>query len=220
MDSERYKEHDGAEGVENGLSRRRDGRLCTPGSATILVAAAIFRRGQSSPVPSSAIIELSPILTNLLDLTRLDMHNNKLTGPIPPQIGRLKHLRMLCMYLSFNNLKGEIPKELATLTELRYLHLHQNRYLGHMQAELGSLNKLQFLDVGNNHVVSTIKQLISIDGCFPALRNMYLNNNYLTGGTPAQLANLTDLEILYLSHNKLSGETPSEVARLRALMSL
>ncbi|XP_039051791.1 probable LRR receptor-like serine/threonine-protein kinase At1g34110 [Hibiscus syriacus] len=89
-----------------------------------------------------------------------------------------------------------------------------------MQAELGSLNKLQFLDVGNNHVVSTIKQLISIDGCFPALRNMYLNNNYLTGGTPAQLANLTDLEILYLSHNKLSGETPSEVARLRALMSL
>ncbi|GMP58569.1 hypothetical protein CsSME_00022188 [Camellia sinensis var. sinensis] len=26
-------------------------------------------------------------VTNLLDLTRLDLHNNKLTGPIPSQIG-------------------------------------------------------------------------------------------------------------------------------------
>ncbi|URE13585.1 Leucine-rich repeat [Musa troglodytarum] len=34
-------------------------------------------------------------VTNLLDLTRLDLHNNKLTGPIPPQIGQLKHLKIL-----------------------------------------------------------------------------------------------------------------------------
>nr|GMD00395.1 probable leucine-rich repeat receptor-like protein kinase At1g35710 [Ipomoea batatas]GMD84602.1 probable leucine-rich repeat receptor-like protein kinase At1g35710 [Ipomoea batatas] len=34
-------------------------------------------------------------VTNLLDLTRLDLHNNKLTGPIPPQIGRLKRLKIL-----------------------------------------------------------------------------------------------------------------------------
>jgi hypothetical protein len=34
-------------------------------------------------------------VTNLLDLTRLDLHNNKLTGPIPPQIGRLKRLKVL-----------------------------------------------------------------------------------------------------------------------------
>ncbi|KAF6165586.1 hypothetical protein GIB67_029364 [Kingdonia uniflora] len=34
-------------------------------------------------------------VTNLLDLTRLDLHNNKLTGPIPPQIGRLRRLKIL-----------------------------------------------------------------------------------------------------------------------------
>ncbi|KAL2897173.1 LRR receptor kinase SERL2 [Bienertia sinuspersici] len=32
-------------------------------------------------------------VTNLLDFQRLDLHNNKLTGPIPPQIGRLKRLK-------------------------------------------------------------------------------------------------------------------------------
>ncbi|XP_031259260.1 receptor-like protein kinase HSL1 [Pistacia vera] len=38
-------------------------------------------------------------VTNLLELTRLDLHNNKLTGPIPPQIGRLKRLRILYVSL-------------------------------------------------------------------------------------------------------------------------
>ncbi|KHG02754.1 Receptor-like protein kinase HSL1 [Gossypium arboreum] len=150
-------------------------------------------------------------VTNLFDLTRLDMHNNKLTGPIPPQIERLKRLKIL--YLSFNNFKGEIPKELASLPELRYLHLHQNRFSGRIPAELGTLEKLQHLDVGNNHLVGTIKQLISMYGCFPSLRNLYLNNNYLTGGFPAKIAGLTNLEILHLDHNQFAGRIPEALYR-------
>ncbi|XWS23118.1 hypothetical protein CRYUN_Cryun29cG0093900 [Craigia yunnanensis] len=172
-------------------------------------------------------------VTNLLDLTRLDLHYNKLTGSIPPQIGRLKRRKIL--NLRWNKLQdvlpaeiGELkslthlgnPKELATLPDLRYLHLHQNRFSGRIPAELGTMEKLQHLDVGNNHLVGTIKQLISIDGCFPSLRNLYQNNNYLTGGIPAQLASLTNLEILYLSYNKLSGVIPSEVVHLPRLTSL
>ncbi|XP_024542749.1 LRR receptor kinase SERL2 [Selaginella moellendorffii] len=40
-----------------------------------------------------SIIGTFPIgVTNLLDLRKLDLHGNKLTGPIPPQIGRLEKL--------------------------------------------------------------------------------------------------------------------------------
>nr|CAD1822630.1 unnamed protein product [Ananas comosus var. bracteatus] len=107
-------------------------------------------------------------VTNLLDLTRLDLHNNKLTGPLPPQIGRLKHLRILNLrwnklqdvippeigelkklthlYLSFNNFKGEIPVELANLPELRYLYLHENRFTGKIPPELGNLKNLHHLE--------------------------------------------------------------------------
>ncbi|KAH9722063.1 LRRNT 2 domain-containing protein [Citrus sinensis] len=170
-------------------------------------------------------------VTNLLDLTRLDLHNNKLTGPIPPQIGRLKRLRILYVSLpsssvncykslSFNNFKGEIPKEIANLPELRYLYLQENRLTGRIPPELGILPNFRHLDVGNNHLVGTIRELIRFEGSFPVLRNLYLNNNYLTGGVPAQLANLTNLEILYLSHNKMSGTIPLALAHIPKLTYL
>ncbi|XP_028762058.1 probable leucine-rich repeat receptor-like protein kinase At1g35710 isoform X4 [Neltuma alba] len=175
-------------------------------------------------------------------VTELDLHNNKLTGPIPPQIERLKRLKILNLrwnklqdaippeigqlkslthlYLSFNNFKGEIPNELANLQELRYLYLHKNRFSGRIPPELGSLANLRHLDVGNNHLVGTIRELIRIEGCFPAMRNLYLNNNYITGGIPANLANLSSLEILYLSYNKMSGVVPSSLANIPKLTYL
>ncbi|KAK6157854.1 hypothetical protein DH2020_012102 [Rehmannia glutinosa] len=154
-------------------------------------------------------------VTNLVDLTRLNLRWNKLQDAIPPEIGELKQLTHL--YLSFNNFKGEIPKELANLPELRYLQLHENRLIGRIPPELGTLSNLRHLDVGNNHLVGTIRELIRIEGCFPALRNLYLNNNYLTGGVPSQLANLTNLEILYLSYNKMSGVIPFGLAHIPRL---
>lgn len=50
-----------------------------------------------------------------------------------------------CRYLSFNNFKGEIPKDLANLPELRYLYLHENRFIGRIPPELGTLQHLRHL---------------------------------------------------------------------------
>lgn len=47
--------------------------------------------------------------------------------------------------LSFNNFKGEIPKEIANLPELRYLYLQENRLTGRIPPELGILPNLRHL---------------------------------------------------------------------------
>ncbi|XP_019090887.1 PREDICTED: receptor-like protein 12 isoform X1 [Camelina sativa] len=159
-------------------------------------------------------------VTRLLDLTVLDLHNNKLTGPVPSEIGRLKRLKTLNLrYLSFNNFKGDIPKELANLHELQDLHLQENQFTGRIPAELGTLQKLRHLDVGSNQLVGSISDLLRIQGCFPALRNLFLNNNYFTGELPNKLANLTNLE-MYLSFNKLTGAIPSALANIPRLTNL
>ncbi|XP_023633157.1 probable LRR receptor-like serine/threonine-protein kinase At1g34110 isoform X2 [Capsella rubella] len=206
----------------------------------------------------SIVGNLPTAVTRLLDLTVLDLHNNKLTGPIPPEIGRLKRLKTLLaacfvlillgcivnrnlrwnklqhalppeigglksltyLYLSFNNFKGEIPKELSNLHELQDLHFQENHFTGRIPAELGSLQKLRHLDVGSNNLVGSISDLLSIEGCFPALRNLFLNNNYFTGGIPNKLANLTNLEMLYLSYNKMTGAIPSALANIPGLTYL
>ncbi|CAE5957417.1 unnamed protein product [Arabidopsis arenosa] len=181
-------------------------------------------------------------VTKLLDLTVLDLHNNKLTGPIPSEIGKLKRLKTLnlrwnklqyvlppeigglksitSLYLSFNNFRGEIPKELANLDELQYLHIQENHFTGRIPAELGTLQKLRHLDAGNNNLVGSISDLFRIEGCFPALRNLFLNNNSFTGGLPNKLANLTNLEILYLSYNKMTGAIPAALANIPRLTNL
>ncbi|KVH97705.1 Leucine-rich repeat-containing protein [Cynara cardunculus var. scolymus] len=175
---------------------------------------------------------IPPQIGRLKRLKVLNLRWNKLQDVIPPEIGELKKLTHL--YLSFNSFKGEIPRELANLPELQYLHLHENRFIGRIPPELGTLRNLRHLylstlcyhiphqkeDVGNNHLVGTIRELIRMEGCFPVLRNLYLNNNYLTGGIPAQLANLTNLEILYLSYNKMSGIVPAGLAHIPKLTYL
>ena len=57
-------------------------------------------------------------------VTELNLSNNGLTGPIPPELGNLTSLRKL--NLSSNGLTGPIPPELGNLTRLTTLNLGNN----------------------------------------------------------------------------------------------
>ena len=48
-------------------------------------------------------------------VTRLNLSDKNLTGPLPPELGTLTNLTGL--YLNHNNLTGPIPPELGTLTQ-------------------------------------------------------------------------------------------------------
>ncbi|CAF1921371.1 BnaC02g42130D [Brassica napus] len=106
------------------------------GKAIILEEMEISHLGLVSQGDYRVVTELSlyavsivgpfPIaVTNLLDLTRLDIHNNKLTGPMPSQIGRLKRLN-----LRWNKLQDVIPPEVGELKRLTHLYLDHNQFTG------------------------------------------------------------------------------------------
>ena len=65
---------------------------------------------------------------NLANLTTLGLYGNQLSGEIPAELGSLTFLEYLD--LGRNQLSGEIPPELGSLTFLTALHLYGNRLSG------------------------------------------------------------------------------------------
>ena len=77
-------------------------------------------------------------LTRLALVRVLELGGNRLSGPIPPEIGNL----------SVNELSGPIPPEIANLAALEYLNLGQNSGLctpddSRLLAWLAALNYVQ-----------------------------------------------------------------------------
>ena len=62
----------------------------------------------------------------MINLVDLSLNNNQLTGEIPLEIWTLTNLTEL--NLSYNQLTGEIPSEIGNLTNLSNLILHTNQF--------------------------------------------------------------------------------------------
>ena len=130
---------------------------------------------------------------------RLYLSVNQLTGEIPPEIGNLTNLTQL--YLSGNQLTGEIPPEIGNLTNLTHLGLDNNHLTGSIPQEIKNLTNLIFILFGNNHLTGEIPNGISY---LTKLSYLSLRNNQLTG--IYSICNLTTLTNLHLFGNKLYCE--------------
>ncbi len=155
-------------------------------------------------------------ISRLTELEWLALHDNDLTGPIPPELGNLRSLERV-LWLSGNQLTGEIPAELGDLANLQTLRLDNNQLTGEMPAELGDLANLAALRLDNNQLTGQIPREL---GNLAKLQDLYLNANKLTGKIPAELGNLPKLEFLDLSSNKLNGKIPAELGNLTELERL
>ena len=77
----------------------------------------------------------------------MDLHDNQLDGEIPPELGSLSYLERLS--LQENRLSGEIPSELGDLEFLQALYLGgSNRLTGCIPNALQELEESDFDDLG------------------------------------------------------------------------
>lgn len=119
--------------------------------------------------------------------------------------------------MSYNQLDGTIPAELARLQALDTLELSRNQFSGSIPPQLGNLQRLRKLDLHNDQLSGSVPPEL---GQMSALGLLSLQQNQLTGSIPPELGNLQVLDTLDLSHNQLSGTIPTELGRLQALDTL
>ena len=145
----------------------------------------------------------------------VNLSENNLTGEIPNELGSLSHLRRL--YLQRNGLSGPIPASLGNLAMNEALFLHRNALSGEIPAELGNLSNLRWLALNANQLSGTIPAQL---GDLAELRWLNFDENELGGDIPSELGDLSNLKILWIWKNALSGEIPVELGKLTNLLFL
>ena len=125
--------------------------------------------------------------------------------------------RVTSLVLSDHDLKGPIPPELGSLSRLERLDLGGNVLTGPIPPSLENLTELAVLDLLSNSLTDSIPPEL---GNLTRLQRLNLANNDLTGSIPPSLGNLTALESLVLWGNSLTGSIPLELGNLTALESL
>src|SRR5437667_159740 len=138
---------------------------------------------------------------------------NQLRGRIPAQLRSLTNLQSLD--LGANEISGSIPSELGNLRNLQVLRLSHNQLSGPIPTQLGNLTNLHHLYLAENQLSGTIPAQL---GNLTNLQSLMLSSNQLSSPIPTRLRNLTSLTFLALSSNQLSGSIPAELGSLPKLI--
>ena len=122
--------------------------------------------------------------------------------------------RVKYLYLSKNNLIGQLPNSIKQLDALVSIDLKSNDLSEEIPNTIGELYNLEYLMLGMNNLSGPIPTSL---GNLSNLKWLSLRSNELHGGIPEQLKNLSELQILWLNFNNLSEEIPLWIGDLSKL---
>ncbi|KAJ4848055.1 hypothetical protein Tsubulata_015838 [Turnera subulata] len=178
---------------------------------------------------------------NASRLTLLEIRNNALTGPIPNSLGNLRELQLLSlafnsltdlrfisslanckelriMDLSFNPLNTTLPASIGNLSAvLDKFSMARCKIKGNIPEEIGNLNSLTSLDLGDNELTRPIPTTI---GRMKKLQGLNLYNNSLEGSISSEICQLNYLSALSLKYNKLVGAIPACLGSMTSMRIL
>ncbi len=125
--------------------------------------------------------------------------------------------RVVRLELYSRDLAGRIPAELGRLDGLRVLQLGDNRLTGPIPPEFGNLADIYLIYLADNQLDGTIPREL---GKLGSLGQIVLSGNRLAGEIPEWLGQLAELDNLQPANNRFSGPIPSSLGQPRRMTNL
>lgn len=148
-------------------------------------------------------------------VTGINLAENGLSGPIPPEIGNLNRVENL--NLNLNGLTESIPPEVGLMDSLKGFYLAANQLTGTIPDELYDILCLEEINLNSNQLEGSVSSNI---GKLSKLRSFYAVNNQLSGPLPPEIGSLKKMQDLSLSGNQLSNSLPPEIGDMENLKKL
>ncbi|XP_074580768.1 uncharacterized protein LOC141837225 [Curcuma longa] len=150
-------------------------------------------------------------------VTAITIPNIHINQSVPPFICDLKSLSHLD--LSYNDIATGFPTGLYNCSNLQYLDLSQNYFVGEIPDDIDKLSShLTYLDLSANNFTGDVPPSI---GRIRSLQFLHLFSNQLNVGFPAELGQLSKLQNLTLAYNPFASQRiPAEFGNMRSLKYL
>ena len=156
--------------------------------------------------------EIPEVLTDLTELSNLQIVGSKLKGQIPEFLYGMTKLSKI--RFNTNNLTGAISDKISQLTDLTELYLNGNKDLGgSIPTTIGQLKKLESINIAQTSIGGAIPQALS--EC-TALKNFMAYSNKLSGEIPDFWDKLPNIGVLQLYGNPdITGPIPASIGHLK-----
>ncbi|GLU15105.1 hypothetical protein SLE2022_316300 [Rubroshorea leprosula] len=157
---------------------------------------------------------LPPELVRLPYLQLIDLSRNYLSGAIPSEWGSMQ---LVNISLLGNRLTGPIPKEIGNISTLIELNVEINQLSGALPSELGNLASIERLLLTSNNFTGELPATFSR---LTSLKDFRIGDNRFTGKIPSLIQNWTELNKLVIQASGLMGPIPSSISALEKLTDL
>ena len=152
----------------------------------------------------------------------LDLSYNDLRGELPPELVSLSELERFS--IRWNYVNGPIPEDIGQLTKLTSLNFAWSGITGSIPPGIGDLAQLRFLSFEwagyvEGPIPASLGNLANLEE-LNLYRTARLNRPGLTGPIPRELGNLAKLRSLDLGANDLTGSIPPELGNLASVETL